>query len=46
MLRMGGDQEGAAEQQQSERIDGARPGAVEQPADQRRGQSAASEVSE
>ncbi len=40
MLRVGRDQERAAEQQQPERIDGARPGAVEQAADQRRGQSA------
>ena len=40
MLRMGGDQERAAEQQQPERIDAARPGAVEQPADQRRGEAA------
>ena len=40
LLRVGGDQERAAEQQQSERIDGAGPGAVEQPADQRRRQSA------
>ena len=40
LLRMGGDQERAAEQQQPERIDGARPRTVEQPADQRRGQAA------
>ena len=39
-LRMRGDQERAAEQQQPERIDRARAGAVEQPADQRRRQSA------
>ena len=40
LLRMRRDQERAAEQQQSERIDHARAGAVEQAADQRRGQSA------
>ena len=40
LLRVGGDQERAAEQQQSERIDGARTGVVEQAADQRRRQSA------
>ena len=40
MLGMGGDQECAAEQQQSERIDGARPRAIEQPADQRRREAA------
>ena len=39
-LRARGNQEGAAEQQQPERIGEARPGAVEQPADQRRHQSA------
>ncbi len=39
-LRARGDQERTAEQQQPERIDGARSGAVEQPADQRRHQPA------
>ncbi len=39
MLGVGGDQEGTAEQQQPERVDRARPGAVEQPPDQRRRQS-------
>ena len=39
-LRMRGDEECAAEQQQPERIDRARSGAVEQAADQRRGQPA------
>ena len=40
MLGVGGDQERATEQQQPKRIDGTRPGAVEQAADQRRCQSA------
>jgi len=38
-LGMRRHQERAAEQQQSERIDAARPGAIEQPADQRRGEA-------
>ena len=40
LLRVRGDQERGAEQEQPERVDHARPGAVEQPADQRRRQPA------